>query len=194
MVKWMQRFFQYLDRFYVEINSLTPLSDQGFKIFNGVVFQPLITNITQAIISAIDRERREELVDIDILKKTVDIYLFLSDDKLSQDTLNCRKYLEDKIIEHTREFYRKQSQDLLHTASLSEYLQCANQFFMDEAARLDRYLNWDSVRTLLMKEFKNEMLLKHQQTLLERETGIKYLLQHDKVEDLGLLFSLFSEN
>lgn len=45
-----------------------------------------------------------------------------------------------------------------------------------------------------MKEFKNEMLLKHQQTLLERETGIKYLLQHDKVDDLSLLFSLFSEN
>ena len=27
MVRWMQRFFQYLDRFYVEINSLTPLTD-----------------------------------------------------------------------------------------------------------------------------------------------------------------------
>jgi hypothetical protein len=26
MVRWMQRFFQYLDRFYVEINSLTPLA------------------------------------------------------------------------------------------------------------------------------------------------------------------------
>jgi len=38
MVRWMQRFFQYLDRFYVEINSLTPLTDQGYKIFKSVVF------------------------------------------------------------------------------------------------------------------------------------------------------------
>lgn len=38
MVRWMQRFFQYLDRFYVEINSLTPLTEQGFKIFKQHVF------------------------------------------------------------------------------------------------------------------------------------------------------------
>lgn len=45
-----------------------------------------------------------------------------------------------------------------------------------------------------MKEFKNEMLLKHQQSLLERESGIKYLLQHDKVEDLTLLYSLYQDH
>lgn len=82
MVRWMQRFFQYLDRFYVEINSLTPLTDQGYKIFKGYVFQPLINNITNAVLNAIERERHEELVDVDILKKTIDIYLFLSSEKL----------------------------------------------------------------------------------------------------------------
>ena len=82
MVRWMQRFFQYLDRFYVEINSLTPLTDQGYKIFKGYVFQPLITNITNAVLNAIERERHEELVDVDILKKTIEIYLFLSSEKL----------------------------------------------------------------------------------------------------------------
>jgi cullin 1 len=62
MVRWMQRFFQYLDRFYVEINSVTPLTDQGFKIFKGVIFQPLIGNITNAILDNIRREREGELV------------------------------------------------------------------------------------------------------------------------------------
>lgn len=78
----MQRFFQYLDRFYIEINSLTPLTDQGFKIFKTVVFQPLIQNITQAVLSAIERERNEELVNVDLMKKTVEIYIFLSGEKL----------------------------------------------------------------------------------------------------------------
>jgi cullin 1 len=82
MVRWMQRFFQYLDRFYVEINSLTPLTEQGHKIFKGYVFQPLITQITNAVLQMISRERHEELVDVDILKKTIEIYLFLSGDKL----------------------------------------------------------------------------------------------------------------
>ena len=30
MVKWMQRFFQYLDRFYVEMSSIASLTDQGY--------------------------------------------------------------------------------------------------------------------------------------------------------------------
>jgi cullin 1 len=82
MVRWMQRFFQYLDRFYIEINSLTPLALQGVKIFKSVVFQPLITNITQGVLNAIYRERNEELIDVDLLKKIVEIYLSLSNDKL----------------------------------------------------------------------------------------------------------------
>jgi cullin 1 len=110
MVRWMQRFFQYLDRFYVEINSLTPLSEQGFKLFKGFVFQPLVSRITSAVLHAITRERHEELVDVDLLKKTVDIYVYLSSDKLVQESgLNPKKHLEDKVIEQARQYYHLQS-------------------------------------------------------------------------------------
>jgi len=61
---------------------LTPLTEQGYKIFKTVVFQPLINNITQGVLSAIERERNEELVDVDLMKKTVEIYIFLSGEKL----------------------------------------------------------------------------------------------------------------
>jgi cullin 1 len=122
MVRWMQRFFQYLDRFYVEINSLTPLLLQGTKIFKTVIFQPLVTNITQSVLYAIDRERNEELVDVDLIKKTIEIFLSLSNEKMQQDNVNCIKTLEDRIIDHTKSYYIQQSQALLHTASLSEYL------------------------------------------------------------------------
>jgi hypothetical protein len=72
---------------------LTPLTDQGFKIFKTVVFQPLLNNITQAVLSAIDRERNEELVDVDLMKKTVEIYIFLSSEKLQQDSSLPRVFL-----------------------------------------------------------------------------------------------------
>lgn len=72
---------------------MTPLTDQGFKIFKTVVFQPLLNNITQAVLSAIDRERNEELVDVDLMKKTVEIYIFLSSEKLQQDSSLPRVFL-----------------------------------------------------------------------------------------------------
>jgi hypothetical protein len=58
-----------------------------------VVFQPLLNNITQAVLSAIDRERNEELVDVDLMKKTVEIYIFLSSEKLQQDSSLPRVFL-----------------------------------------------------------------------------------------------------
>lgn len=44
-------------------------------------------------------------MDVDLLKKTVDIYIYLSGDKLVQESQNCRKFLEDRIIEQTRQYY-----------------------------------------------------------------------------------------
>ncbi|CDW78925.1 cullin-1-like isoform 1 [Stylonychia lemnae] len=193
MVKWMQRFFQYLDRFYVQINSITPLRDQGFKIFKGVIFQPLISQITDAILENIRREREGELVDVDLLKKTIEIYQFLSNEKLSQETLNCQKYLEDKILQQTQQFYQMQSQNLLSKASLSEILHITNKYYQEEIQRCENYLIFD-IKDKLLKEFQQEMLLNHQQGLLERESGIKYLLQQDKFEDLGLLYQLYQNH
>lgn len=49
----------------------------------------------------IRREREGELVDVDLIKKVIDIYLFLSNDKYSQESLNCKKFLEDELISQT---------------------------------------------------------------------------------------------
>jgi cullin 1 len=158
MVKWMQKFFQYLDRFYVEINSLTPLTDQGYKQFKTVVFGPILHNIISAILDSIHREREGELIDDDLLKKVVEIFLFLSQDNMLQDSLNCRKQLEDKILEQTKSFYQRTCQDLLERESLSGYLQLANKFYNEEKSRCERYLIWD-IKEKILAEFRTEMLL-----------------------------------
>jgi hypothetical protein len=64
---------------------------------------------------------------------------------------------------------------LLEKASLSEYLHLANKYYHDELKRCEDYLTWD-IKEALIKEFKREMLLNHEQSLLDRETGIRYLL------------------
>lgn len=57
MVKWMQKFFMYLDKFYVEMHSLANLTDQGYKIFKEVVFNPLCDEVTKAIADYIKQQR-----------------------------------------------------------------------------------------------------------------------------------------
>lgn len=72
MVRWMRAFFQYLDRFYVEMHSTTKLIDQGFKIFKEVIFQPLCKNVTEAMVDEIMKQRAgEEMINVELLKGTV---------------------------------------------------------------------------------------------------------------------------
>jgi hypothetical protein len=70
----MQKFFQYLDRHYVDACSITNLTDQGFKQFKIHVVEKLHGQITQAILEQIDAERNEDLVDVDMLKSVVGMY------------------------------------------------------------------------------------------------------------------------
>ena len=83
---------------------------------------------------------------------------------------------------------------MLAKASLSEYLHQANKYYNEERERLQRYLTWGDIHDSLIKEFKREMLLTHQSTLLDRESGIRYLLNQDRQEDLSLLYSLYSDS
>ena len=68
MVKWMQRFFQYLDRFYVEMSSIATLTEQGFAQFKIEIFGRLLNSITDAVLQEVETDRRNEPIDTDLLK------------------------------------------------------------------------------------------------------------------------------
>ena len=53
MVKWMQRFFQYLDRFYVEMTQIASLTEQGFAQFKAEIFGRMLNTITDAVLQEI---------------------------------------------------------------------------------------------------------------------------------------------
>lgn len=64
---------------------------------------------------------------------------------------------------------------MLETASLSEYIKKSNEYFNEEKRRCEIYLNWD-IKEKLLDTFRKEMLIKEYNSLFERQTGIKYLL------------------
>jgi len=67
MVRWMQRFFQYLDRFHVKINSLESLTEKGYKIYKNVVFNPLKQHLNEAVLAQIDEERGQNMIETRLL-------------------------------------------------------------------------------------------------------------------------------
>ena len=106
MVKWMQRFFQYLDRFYVQMSSIASLTDQGYAQFKAEIFGRMLNTITEAILQQIETDRRNEPIDSDLLKQVVSIYSFLSNEKISGISANCLLELEQKLLEASRTFFQ----------------------------------------------------------------------------------------
>ena len=171
MVKWMQRFFQYLDRFYVEMSSIASLSEQGFAQFKAEIFGRMLNKITDALLQQIEKNRANELVDIDLIRKVVSIYSFLSSDKISGASANCLAELEQKVLERSRAFFSKKASQMIESYTLVEYLQQSDLLLEAENDRLEKCLTWPGFDSKLRTVFQEEILMRYQLQLLNSENG-----------------------
>ncbi|VVA37586.1 PREDICTED: cullin-1 [Prunus dulcis] len=68
MVRWLLRFFHYLDRFYIAERSVPGLNEVGFNCFRDLVYREVNANVRVAIIGLINKEREGEQIDRALLK------------------------------------------------------------------------------------------------------------------------------
>lgn len=126
-----------------------------------MVFTPLLDYFIQAILDTINRERNGEMIDEELLKDVVEVFLFLSQgDVMLQDNINSKRHLHERIIEQTRNFYHLECQKLLEKSSLSDYMRLAEKYYFAEVSRGERYL-WEELQKEMVGVFREEMLVKH---------------------------------
>ncbi|CAM9496164.1 unnamed protein product, partial [Phaeothamnion confervicola] len=53
MNKWMQKFFMYLDRYFVRHHSLPPLNEAGLKHFKTLVYEDVKKDVATALLGVI---------------------------------------------------------------------------------------------------------------------------------------------
>ena len=152
MVRWMQRFFQYLDRFYVDMSSILNLTDQGFAQFKINVFERLLDKVTQAVLEQVEKDRKGEPVDSDLLNKVIQIYTYLSNDIVTGNSINCLAELETKLITSSRNFFQQQSNKMMNL-SLVEYLTIVDNMLTKEEDRILQYLKWQDMGNKVIYEF-----------------------------------------
>ena len=186
-VKWMDRFFQYLDRYYVKIRSVAPMSTKGLNIFRYLVFDQISTETTRAVLELINAEREGHVVPEDVLKTVVDMYI-----ELGVKTLNVyTTSLEDALLPATAAFYAGQSRVWLETLDLPAYLIKAEQALKEEDNRVHRYLHSSSL-TKLRGVTIMQLLQEPLSQLLQKPTSVAALLQADRLEDLARLYRMFA--
>jgi cullin 1 len=194
MVKWMRNLFQYLDRFYVEQNNVAKLKDLGFKLFFTEIFVQFKDRLTEAFVEQVNRERNGDPIGRECLKRVVSIIIELGESVNPQAHLDLYKAsLEKALVMSSESHFRHCSACWIAECSCPEFLILAEKAWQDEQDRVRSYLHESSLEVLML-EFDKQVVKTHIHALLEKDTGILYLLSQRKEEDLRRLYSISNKN
>ncbi|CAL1397224.1 unnamed protein product [Linum trigynum] len=188
MVRWLSRFFHFLDRKFCPRRSLPPLNEVGFNCFRDLVYQEFSGEVRDAVIFLIDQEREGEQIDRALLKNVVDIFV-----EIGMGRMDCYDNdLEAAMLKATAVYYSHKASNWILEDSCPDYLFKVEECLKREKDRVSHYLHSRSEPKLLEK-VQNELLSLHENQLLEnKDSGLHVLLRDDMVDDLSRMFRLFS--
>ncbi|KAI9195581.1 hypothetical protein LWI28_016303 [Acer negundo] len=189
MVRWLSRFFHYLDRTFIPRRSLPPLNEVGMTFFRDLVYLELNGKVRDVVISLIDQEREGEQIDRALLKNVLDIFVEIGMGQMD----HYENDFEDAMLKDTAAYYSRKASNWILEDSCPDYLLIAEECLTWEKDRVAHYLHSSSEPKLLEK-VQHELLSVYANQLIEKEhSGCLALLRADKVEDLSRMFKLFSK-
>ncbi|KAL6208463.1 hypothetical protein ACLB2K_019412 [Fragaria x ananassa] len=187
MVRWLSRFFHYLDRYFIARRSLPALNEVGLSCFRDLVYREVNANARVAVIGLIDKEREGEQIDRALLKNVIDIFVEIGMgqmDAYEQD-------FETQLLNDTGDYYSRKASNWILEDSCPDYMLKAEECLRRERDRVSHYLHSSSEQKLVEK-VQNELLVVYATQLLEKEhSGCRALLRDDKVEDLSRIYRLY---
>ncbi|XP_026194190.1 cullin-1 [Cyclospora cayetanensis] len=189
LVKWLQKFFAYLDRYYVKMYMEAPLIKRGIAIFKDHVFERVKQPVSAAIEDAIRRQREGESLDEESVAQLVCMYIGL--DPEDEGLGLYQRELEDLLLASTKQFYDRKAREWIASSTFAEYLQLAEAALEAEARRCERYLHSSSSSKLLGVVVRST-LQQYQQELLEKDTAIPFLLSGERRAELRMAHKLFA--
>lgn len=187
MVRWLSRFFNYLDRYFIARRSLPALNEVGLMCFRDLVYQEIKNNVRDAVITLIDREREGEQIDRALLKNVLGIFV-----EIGMGNMDAYENdFESAMLEDTASYYSRKAASWILEDSCPDYMLKAEECLKREKERVAHYLHSSSEQKLLEK-VQNELLSQYESQLLEKEhSGCHALLRDDKVDDLSRMYRLF---
>ncbi|KAH7678740.1 Cullins domain-containing protein [Dioscorea alata] len=187
MVRWLSRFFHYLDRYFIARRSLPALNEVGLTCFRNLVYQEINGKVRDAVISLIDQEREGEQIDRALLKNVLDIFV-----EIGLGSMDCYENdFEAAMLKDTAAYYSRKASNWILEDSCPDYMLKAEECLKREKDRVSHYLHSSSEQKLLEK-VQHELLYVYASQLLEKEhSGCHALLRDDKVDDLSRMYRLF---
>ncbi|KAM1001657.1 hypothetical protein FF1_008146 [Malus domestica] len=189
MVRWLSRFFHYLDRYFIARRSLPALNEVGLTCFRDLVYREVNANARIAVIDLINKEREGEQIDRALLKNVVDIFVEIGMGQME----SYEQDFEADLLLDSGEYYSRKAANWILTDTCPEYMSKAEECLKREKERVNNYLHSSSEQKLVEK-VQHELLIVYSTQLLEKEgSGCRAMLRLDKVDDLSRIFRLYNK-
>lgn len=187
LVRWLSRFFHYLDRYFVARRSLPPLNAVGLSAFRDLVYMEVRVNAMKAVIVLIDKEREGEQIDRSLLKNVLDIFVEIG----MGEMVLYETDFEAHMLEDTADYYKSKATIWIESDSCPDYMLKAEDCLRRERDRVSHYLH-STTEQKLVEKVQHELLVNRANQLLEKEhSGCRALLRDDKVDDLSRMYRLY---
>lgn len=190
MVRWLSRFFFYLDRYFVSRRSLPSLREAGINCFHKLIYEEFKCKAADAVIALINLEREENLIDKALLNNIKDMYVELGMNRGIEFYVND---LENTLLNDASDYYSRKASLWIVEDSCPDYMIKVEDCLKKEKARVSHYLH-SSTETRLLEKVLHQLLALHFNELLEKEhSGGRSLLRDEKMEDLSRMNRLFQK-
>ncbi|KAL5155686.1 Cullin-1 [Glycine soja] len=150
MVRWLSRFFHYLDRYFISRRSLAGLGAVGLTCFRDSVYMEVRVNARKAVIALIDKEREGEQIDRSLLKNVLDIFVEIGMGEMDQyeqdfEAEDCLRRERDRVSHY---LHSSTEQKLVEKVQQEVLVIHANQLLEKENSGCHALLRDDKVEDL----------------------------------------------
>ncbi|OVA00206.1 Cullin [Macleaya cordata] len=164
MVRWLSRFFNYLERYFIARKALPSLQEVGLTCFRNLVYQEIKAEVRDSVILLIDQEREGEQIDRALLKNVVDIFVEIGMGKMDYYVTD----FEEAMLADTAVYYSRKASNWIQEDSCSDHKLKAEECLKREKDRVSHYL-YSSTEQKLLEKVQHELLFVYSKQLLEKE-------------------------
>jgi len=178
----------YMDRTYVKQNQRKPVYEMGLSLFCQYCTRaPRVKDrIRNLLLQLLQSERDGEKVDRHLIRSTTQMLVDMGKLVYTED-------FEKPFVESSQHYYMLEAERLVSSSSAPEYLRRVESRLNEEADRVTACLSTDWSTGGVRTTVEGELIGKHMHTLVTKEgSGLVWLLQQDRLEDLARMFDLFS--
>merc|ERR1719300_1510752 len=194
----MKRMFNYLNRYHVpNSDGLLELAENGYRLFKAVVFDKNTEALRRTLLQFIESEGNGNIVKRELIKDCVYIFVGLGQELKTNYKGNelgiYQNDFQSHFIRETKKYYELTAEKWLQTKSTPEYLIEVERVQEAEMDRLVSYLHPGTSEQPLMHCLRETLLRRHQETLLDQDSGLIRMLDEQASSDLERLYRLYKD-